>query len=114
MAFARASKALRQQSRDLKRASFTDKLAQAEAAAQRGDQRTLYQVVRSLAPTSSRLFSRLRDAEGHFLSKPAEALALVAQGKTTYALYPDKPIEGSMRNSLAEGMLKRSIRATPP
>ena len=85
MVFARASKALRQQSRDLKRASFADKLAQAEAAAQRGDQRTLYQVVRSLAPSSSRLFSRLRDAEGHFLNKPAEALALVAQGKTTYA-----------------------------
>ena len=114
MAFARASKALRQQSRDLKRASFADKLAQAEAAAQRGDQRTLYQVVRSLAPTSSRLFSRLRDAEGHFLSKPAEALALVAQGKTTYALYPDKPIEGSMRNSLAftDAEITEQLQAT--
>ena len=47
-AFARASVALRHQSRSLKRAAFQTKLAQAEEAATRGDQRTLYQIVRSL------------------------------------------------------------------
>ncbi|CAE7712740.1 pol [Symbiodinium necroappetens] len=100
LAFARASRALRQQSRDLKRAAFAAKLAQAEEAASCGDQRTLYQIVRSLAPASSRLFSRLRDTQGNFLTKHEEVRALVAQGKTTYSLHADRPVAGVLSGSI--------------
>ncbi|CAE7946816.1 Pol, partial [Symbiodinium sp. KB8] len=101
VAFARASRALRQQSRELKRAAFANKLLQAEAAAQRGDQRTLFQIVRSLAPSSGRIFSRLRDSEGAFLSRSAEAQALVEQGKATYAQHADRPLEDCLQEALA-------------
>ncbi|CAE7180604.1 unnamed protein product [Symbiodinium necroappetens] len=99
-AFARASRALRQQSRDLKRAAFQDKLAQAEAAAARGDQRVLNQIVRSLTPSSGRFFSRLRNEQGQFLTKEMEVQALVRQGKSTYAQYPDQPIKRNLTASL--------------
>ncbi|CAE7894335.1 Pol [Symbiodinium microadriaticum] len=101
VAFARASRALRQQSRELKRAAFANKLLQAEAAAQRGDQRTLFQIVRSLAPSSGRIFSRLRDSEGAFLSRSAEAQALVEQGKATYAQHADRPLEDCLQATKA-------------
>ena len=100
VAFARASRALRQQSRELKRAAFASKLLQAEDAAQRGDQRTLFQIVRSLAPSSGRVFSRLRDSEGAFLSRSAEAQALVEQGRATYALHADRPLGGCLPEAL--------------
>ncbi|CAE7892707.1 unnamed protein product, partial [Symbiodinium necroappetens] len=100
LAFARASRALRQQSKDLKRAAFTSKLMQAEEAAQRGDQRTLFQIVRSLTPSPGRAFSRLRNDEGQLLSKSAEVLALVEQGKTTYAQHNDQPLSDSLQEAL--------------
>ncbi|CAE7517259.1 unnamed protein product [Symbiodinium microadriaticum] len=101
LAFARASRALRQQCKDLKRTAFAAKLLQAEEAAQRGDQRTLFQIVRSLTPSPGRVFSRLRDDEGQLLSKNAEVQALVAQGKTTYAQHSDRPLGPSLTESLA-------------
>ena len=100
LAFARASRALRQQCKDLKRIAFAAKLRQAEEAAQRGDQRTLFQIVRSLTPSPGRVFSRLRDDEGQLLSKHAEVQALVAQGKTTYAQHSDRPLGPSLTESL--------------
>ena len=100
LAFARASRALRQQSKDLKRAAFAGKLMQAEEAAQRGDQRTLFQIVRSLTPSPGRAFSRLRDDEGRLLSKRAEVLALVEQGQATYAQHDDRPLSESLPEAL--------------
>ncbi|CAE7877426.1 unnamed protein product [Symbiodinium necroappetens] len=79
LAFARASRALRQQCKDIKRTAFAAKLLQAEEAAQRGDQRTLFQIVRSLTPSPGRVFSRLRDDEGQLLSKNAEVQALATK-----------------------------------
>ncbi|CAE7642828.1 unnamed protein product, partial [Symbiodinium sp. CCMP2456] len=72
----------------------------AQEAASCGDQRTLYQIVRSLAPASSRLFSRLRDTQGNFLTKHEEVRALVAQGKTTYSLHADRPVAGVLSGSI--------------
>ena len=95
-AFARASVALRHQSRSLKRAAFQTKLAQAEG----GDQRTLYQIVRSLGPPSRHHFSRLRNAQGQFLTRHEEAQALVAQGKATYEQLADQPLAAQLRESL--------------
>ncbi|CAE7187361.1 unnamed protein product [Symbiodinium necroappetens] len=100
LAFARASRALRQQCKDIKWTAFSTKLLQAEEAAQRGDQRTLFQIVRSLTPSPGRVFSRLRDDEGQLLSKNAEVQALVAQGKTTYAQHSDRPLGNSLTESL--------------
>ncbi|OLP94419.1 LINE-1 reverse transcriptase-like [Symbiodinium microadriaticum] len=99
-AFARASAALRHQSRSLKRAAFQSKLAQAEDAATRGDQRTLYQIVRSLGPPSRQHFSRLRNAQGQFLTRGEEAQALVAQGKATYEQLADQPLTAQLYDSL--------------
>ena len=90
--FFRASRALRDQSKALKRQAFQAKLLQAEQAAATGGQRTLHQIVNSLAPNHRKVFSRLRGKDGKLLSKPEEAKALVAQGASTYAQYPDLPI----------------------
>ena len=99
-AFERASRALREQSQQLKRDAFQDKLRKAEAAAAMGDQRTLHGIVRSLTPSHRKLFSRLRDQDGKLLSKVEEAQALADQGRATYALFPDLPIAGPLTQAL--------------
>ena len=99
-AFEQASRALREQSKQLKRAAFQDKLSKAEAAAVIGDQCTLHGIVRSLTPAHRKLFSRLRDQDGKLLSKVEEAQALADQGRATYALFPDLPIAGPLTQAL--------------
>ena len=99
-AFERASRALREQSRQLKRIAFQNKLGKAEAAARVGDQRTLHGIVRSLTPAHRKLFSRLRNQDGKLLSKVEEAQALADQGRATYALFPDLPLTGSLTQDL--------------
>ncbi|CAE7619605.1 unnamed protein product [Symbiodinium necroappetens] len=98
--FFRASRALRDQSQALKRQAFQTKLLQAEQAAAAGDQRTLHQIVNSLAPNHRKVFSRLRGQDGKLLSKPEEAKALVAQGASTYAQYPDLPVKEPLSQHL--------------
>ncbi|CAE7524862.1 Pol [Symbiodinium sp. CCMP2592] len=98
--FEQASRALREQSRQIKQAAFQEKLRVAEEAAQAGDQRTLHGIVRSLTPSHRKLFSRLRNDDGKLLSKAEEAKALADQGRATYALFPDLPLSGPMTQEL--------------
>ncbi|CAE7832491.1 Pol [Symbiodinium sp. CCMP2592] len=88
-AFVKASKLLREQSRQLKRKSLLDKLAEAESAAAKGDQRVLHKIVRSLAPGSCKIISRLRDPQGQLLGKEASLQAMLAYAKDTFCSMPD-------------------------
>ena len=88
--FQRASKALKQQSRQRKTAFHQAQLQHAEAAAQKGDHRGLFQVVKQLAPRRMRGVSRLKDAEGHLLSAQAELQAVLKYSKETFACLPDE------------------------
>ncbi|CAE7274187.1 unnamed protein product, partial [Symbiodinium sp. KB8] len=90
-AFLKASKALRAQSRHLKQTAILEKLAEAEAAACKGDQRTLHQIVRSLTPNKRQFMSRLRDKQGHLLDKPASLQAMLQYARDTFSIYPDAP-----------------------
>eukprot|EP00439_Symbiodinium_sp_Y106_P055896 s375_g7.t2 len=115
-AFHKASRQLREQSRALKKQAFQVKLAQAEAAAVKQDQRTLHQIVRSLSRAPRKQFSRLRDHEGRLLSKAAEAQALVDQGRLTYSLYPDLQLNSDMSDSfeVTDEELVAQLRAAKP
>ena len=99
-AFERASRALREQSRLIKRQAFQAKLQQAEEAAAAGDQRTLHGIVKSLTPAHRKLFSRLRNQDGKLLSRTEEAQALADQGRATYALFPDLPLNDTLTQAL--------------
>ena len=90
-AFLKASKALRTQSRHLKQTAILEKLEEAEAAACKGDQRTLHQIVRSLTPNKRQFMSRLRDTQGHLLDKPASLQAMLQYARDTFSIYPDTP-----------------------
>ncbi|CAE7249312.1 unnamed protein product [Symbiodinium sp. CCMP2592] len=91
-AFAKASRQLRTQSRQLKKATMLAKLEEAECAAQQGNQRLLHQIVRSLAPRNTTLLSRLRDPDGHVLGKEAALQAMLQYAKDTFSVMPDEPV----------------------
>ena len=97
--FARASRRLRDQSRILKRESLLQKLAEADHAAAKGDQRVLHQIVRSLAPRSQKLVSRLRDPQGQLLGKAAALHAMLKYAKDTFCIMPDEPDIPAMQHS---------------
>ncbi|CAE7617698.1 Pol, partial [Symbiodinium sp. CCMP2456] len=74
--FARASRALRHSSRQLKKQFFLDQVEAAEQAAHRGDQR-----------------GRLRDDSGRLLTRDEELEAIVKYGNATFARhFDDRPI----------------------
>ena len=89
-AFMRASRALRVQSRRLKQASLLHKLAEAEAAATKGDQKTLHQIVRSLTPKKHQFLSRLRDEQGRLLDKADSLQAMLRYAKDTFSIHADE------------------------
>ena len=88
--FRRASQALRAQSRQLKKEALLNKLAEAEQAAATGNQRVLHRIVRSLAPPSFHIVSRLRDSQGRLMSKPEELQRALTYAKETFAKHPDQ------------------------
>eukprot|EP00439_Symbiodinium_sp_Y106_P071429 s2396_g12.t2 len=88
--FQRASRALRQQSRQHKAAFHQAQLQHAEVAAQKGDHRGLFQVIKQLAPRRTRGVSRLKGAEGHLLSAQAELQAVLTYSKETFARLQDE------------------------
>ena len=97
--FTKASRQLRAQSRQLKKASMLAKLEEAELAATRGNQRLLHQIVRSLAPRSNKVLSRLRDPQGQMLGKEAALQAMLQYAKDTFHVMPDEPILLPMQES---------------
>ena len=99
--FMKASQALRAQSRHLKKASVLHKLAEAETAACKGDQRVLYQIVRSLTPHKHQFLSRLRDSQGRLLDKTASLQAMLQYARDTFSVHADDPAELSMTAGLA-------------
>ncbi|CAE7608141.1 unnamed protein product, partial [Symbiodinium sp. KB8] len=101
VSFMKASKALRAQSRHLKKASVLHKLAEAETAASKGDQRVLYQIVRSLTPHKHQFLSRLRDSQGRLLDKTASLQAMLQYARDTFSVHADDPAELSMTAGLA-------------
>ena len=84
------SRALRQQSRQHKAAFHQAQLQHAEVAAQKGDHRGLFQVIKQLAPRRTRGVSRLKGAEGHLLSAQAELQAVLTYSKETFARLQDE------------------------
>ncbi|CAE7945218.1 hypothetical protein AK812_SmicGene22998 [Symbiodinium microadriaticum] len=119
--FRRASKALRDQSRLLKKQKYQQQVAQAEQAAAAGDQRTLYQIVRRLAPKSFQGASRLLGPEGRLLSAEQELTAVLTYSAKTFASIPDEvelhPTEHSLDVSdqaLAAEFGKLGLRKAVP
>ena len=87
--FAQASRALRQQSRLLKRQYYESQVDQAELAACRGDQRSLYLIVRRLSPRVRQSARRLRGDDGRLLSCQEELQHIAAYGNQTFAAKQD-------------------------
>ncbi|CAE7451501.1 Pol, partial [Symbiodinium necroappetens] len=87
--FARASKALRRQSRVLQRHFYESQVDQAEQAANQGDQRSLYLIVRRLSPKTRQSARRLRGDDGRLLSCQEELQHITAYGNKTFAAKPD-------------------------
>ncbi|CAE7861503.1 hsp-3, partial [Symbiodinium necroappetens] len=87
--FARASKALRRDSRQLKRQFYLAQVEAAELAASRGDQRGLHLIVRRLSPRTRQLAGRLRDDSGHLLTRDEELEAIIRYGNATFARHHD-------------------------
>ncbi|CAE7628398.1 jockey\pol [Symbiodinium sp. CCMP2456] len=88
--FRQASLALRAQSRQLKKQFLLTQVEQAAAAAARGDQRSLYQVVLRLTPRSHRGISRMLGPDGKLLTAPQELEAIIRYGSRTFAALPDQ------------------------
>ncbi|CAE7632953.1 Pol [Symbiodinium sp. CCMP2592] len=88
--FAKASKALRQQSKELKRAFYEEQIGAAELAAARGDQRSLFLIIRRLSPKTRKIAGRMRGEDGHLLS-PAEEMEAIIRYSKTFAARPDEP-----------------------
>ena len=105
-AFARASRQLTQQSRIFKRAFYESQVDIAEAAAAKGDQRSLHLIVRRLSPKPRHLASRLRGPDGTLLSREGELQAIVQHSNDTFAVHPDDtplvPLEADFTISAAE------------
>ncbi|CAE7242148.1 Pol [Symbiodinium sp. CCMP2592] len=87
--FHRASKELKQQSRQLKVAFHQDQLRQAEEAASSGNLRELFQITRRLGPRKARVASRLKDENGNIMTEQAELAAVLKYGQETFAALPD-------------------------
>ncbi|CAE7340957.1 jockey\pol, partial [Symbiodinium sp. CCMP2456] len=87
--FARASKALRQSSQQLKKQFFQGQVEDAELAASRGDQRGLHLIVRRLSPRTRQLAGRLRDDSGRLLTRDEELEAIIQYGNATFAKHHD-------------------------
>ncbi|CAE7580280.1 Pol [Symbiodinium sp. CCMP2592] len=87
--FRRASAALRAQSQQLKRSALLSKLEEAEQAAVAGNQRVLHQIVRSLAPSSFQIVSRLRSPSGALQSKADELQQILQHAKAVFAKHSD-------------------------
>ncbi|CAE7507209.1 unnamed protein product [Symbiodinium sp. CCMP2592] len=87
--FNRASKELRQQSRQLKVAFHQDQLQQAEKAAASGNLRELFQITKRLGPKKARVASRLKDENGNIMTEKAELAAVLKYGQATFAQLPD-------------------------
>ena len=60
-----------------------------EQAALRGDQRSLYLIVRRLSPKHRRFASRLRGEDGHLLCCQEELQHIIAYGNDTFAAQID-------------------------
>ncbi|CAE7858010.1 Pol, partial [Symbiodinium necroappetens] len=86
---AKASKQLRQQSRDLKKQFYEAQVDQAEQAALRGDQRSLHLIVRRLSPKTRQIASRLRGEDGHLLTSQEELQHIMKHGSNTFAAQLD-------------------------
>ncbi|CAE7763302.1 Pol, partial [Symbiodinium sp. CCMP2456] len=87
--FAKASKQLRQQSRDLKKQFYEAQVDQAEQAALRGDQRSLHLIVRRLSSKTRQIASRLRGEDGHLLTSQEELQHIMKHGSSTFAAQLD-------------------------
>ncbi|CAE7369550.1 unnamed protein product, partial [Symbiodinium microadriaticum] len=103
--FTKASRLLKQQSKQLKAVFHHDQLQRAEHAAKVGDQRGLFQVLKQLAPRRLRGISRLKDAEGRVLSAQAELQAVMDYSKATFACHSDEAFD-----SVSRGLLTQSLQ----
>ena len=70
-------KTLLAQGRAKRRQMYKDQVAQASVAANRGDQKTLFQIIRRLAPKATRQRVQLRSTEGGMLTEDAELAVYV-------------------------------------
>ncbi|CAE7817602.1 unnamed protein product [Symbiodinium sp. CCMP2592] len=87
--FHKASKELKQQSRQLKVAFHRNQLHQAEEAASAGNLRELFQITRRLGPRKARVASRLKDENGNIMTEQAELATVMKYGQETFAAIPD-------------------------
>ena len=114
--FTKASRLLKQQSKQLKAVFHHDQLQRAEHAAKVGDQRGLFQVLKQLAPRRLRGISRLKDAEGRVLSAQAELQAVMDYSKATFACHSDEAPQLALRTGLVfhESVLAQELSRLNP
>ena len=101
--FQKASRDLRQQSRQLKVAYHQDQLRQAEEAAAAGNHRELFQITKRLGPRKARIASRLKDSSGNIMTEQAELASVLKYGKETFAAIPDNTPQLPILEDLAFG-----------
>ena len=98
--FAKASAALRQCSKVLKQQMLHQQVSIAESAAARGDQRTLYSVVRRLTPKTQLKASRMKDCRGRLLSSEEQLTAIIQYGDATFAAQTEQAPTAVIRDGL--------------
>ena len=86
---AQASRRLKQQSKTHKKQFYESQVDLAEAAAAKGDQRSLYLIVRRLSSKTQLRASRLRGPEGTLLTKEAEMQSIVQHSNSTFVVHSD-------------------------
>ncbi|CAE7276564.1 unnamed protein product, partial [Symbiodinium sp. CCMP2456] len=97
-----------------KRLEILGLLQQAEAAAGRGDQRSVYQVVKKLAPWAPRNRVLLKDTEGRLLTHKEEHDALVSHSRALFAPQQSQPSRAGVKLPLDFPLqdVERQLQAT--
>ncbi|CAE7408977.1 Pol [Symbiodinium sp. KB8] len=98
--FRQASRALRQQSRQLKREFYQEQISAAERADSQGDQRALFQIVKRLGPRSGRCASRLLTKDGHPMTSQQQLEAIVSFSTQAFASKADAELPPPLEHGL--------------
>ncbi|CAE7369649.1 jockey\pol [Symbiodinium sp. CCMP2456] len=108
------AKKAKRQCKERKKLEIRGLLQQAEAAAGRGDQRSVYQVVKQLAPWAPRNRVLLKDKEGRLLTHKEENDALVSHSRALFAPQQSQPSRAGVKLPLDFPLqdVERQLQAT--
>ncbi|CAE7308635.1 unnamed protein product, partial [Symbiodinium microadriaticum] len=123
-AFKQAHKAFKQAGKACKKQRFYDKIDELQAAAGRGDTRSLYAGVRAIAPKKAKTKVQLRDDKGQLQSAGDQIRQLETYYRRLYAADEDPAVAGEARAPvhirIDPGQMTKALsqlsphKATPP